>query len=131
MSKNSTVITLLVIFLLLVVAAIGVLAYGNFDSYDHKYDKKDKKGSSESGELVFVETGGVVEVPGSSNMVLVNDRFTGEIDKDALIVAIDSSGDAYVVQQGTVLVNDMVVSSSDESYSIQRLNDRRSSVSSN
>jgi hypothetical protein len=66
----------------------------------------------------------------STKTVLVTDRFVGKLDKDANVIAISSNGDAYAVQSGVLLADDMVISSSEEAYSIQRLDEPSKSVSS-
>lgn len=67
----------------------------------------------------------------SSKKILVTDRFVGKLDKDADIIAISSSGDAYSVKSGVLLTSGMVISSNEEAYSIYRIDEPAKSVSSN
>lgn len=63
--------------------------------------------------------------------LIVTDRFVGKIDKDAVVVAVSSNGEAYAVKSGVVLTNNMVISANDNSYSVQRLDGLSQTVSTN
>lgn len=76
----------------------------------------------------YIEVTGEKEV--SSNTQIITDRFVNTLEDGANYVVVAEDGSKYIVESGTVLVDDMVISSDDE-FSVYRINDPEKSVSTN
>ncbi len=122
--------TLLFLLVVVVAAMAGLYYYGGANcELLGNVDNEDLSGEKSSSSYSYVEVVGEKEV--AQNRAIVSDRFVGDFDNDGKVVAISSNGQAYIVQEGVVLVDDMVVSSSNEEYSVYRIENPEFSVSSN
>ena len=119
----------LAFLLLIIIVVIGVVytVYGDQNYTHSKWDKDVEV--AKSNDVEFVEVVGERQV--SENVVLIHDKFVGTYDKDANIIVIDSSGNAYNFKSGVVLADSSVMRSNDEEHSVRRLDNERKSVSSN
>lgn len=124
MSETTKLTTLLVLLVLLFGAVGWVVSYQQI--LENREDVFEKKSS------IVKQINVITEKEVSSNKKqIVTDRYVATLDKDGVIVAISSDGEAYNVRSGTVLADSMVISSNEEDYSVQRLDNERFSTSSN
>ena len=126
MSENTKIVSLVVLLFIVIIAIVGVMTYQNEASNAYATEESYEKLPT-GNKLLIVSS--EVEKP-TTNKVILHERFVGEFDKDGTIVVMSSDGQAVNVRSGNVLVNDMVVTSNDEEYSVFRINNMRESVSS-
>lgn len=128
MAKNND-IKIMLILLVILSLGIGYLLSeeGHIESLDGTKENK----VSYTSAPAYVEVSGGQEVV-KSNRVLISDKFVGEFDADGQVVVLDSSGSAFVVHDGVVLVsNEVVIDARSDELSVVRLNERIKSISSN
>ena len=124
MASETGKIVGLVFVLVLLLGAVGWIY-----SYQNTKDMKEMSPSTGNSDVQLITVMGEKVIP--SKKVVVSDKFVGNIDNDGVIVAISSDGQAYNVREGVVLADGMVVSASDEGYSVYRIDEPAKSVSSN
>jgi hypothetical protein len=114
MAYEKRVATLIVI-LAVVFALIGFNLTQDIDSSSSFVNQT-------SQEIKYIETTANVSVSGTRN--LVSDRFSKSSVDEGQIIVIGSDGSKYVVQKGTVLVDDKVIRVTEEEASVIVLEDR-------
>lgn len=123
MSSNKKIVGLIALL------AVIFMFIGALVSYDlQEYNSRQLRSVANGDDTLAVVT---TTTEAKNGNVLVSDRFTGKLEKDAKVVAVGEDGSMYVVKSGTVLVSDMVVGTNDESISVYRINDPEKSVSTN
>lgn len=125
MSNNNHKIVFLLLSLVVIFAILGWVV--SFKLNEGTMEQADNK---LSGQLTLIKVMENKPVP-SKNKVIVTDRFVGELEKDSVVVAVSSNGEAYTVRSGTLLTDGMVIKSSPEEYSVYRIDSPTKSVSTN
>ena len=122
MSENKK-IAMLIVLLAIVFGLIGALVSYDLKQYDMKIE------NVLNGEDNLIEVSQSNEI--KNNNVLVTDKFTGKLEKDAKVIAVGSDGSMYIVTEGTILVSDMVIKNTQETTSVYRVNEPAKFVSTN
>lgn len=128
MANDNSKIVFLLLSLVVIFAMLGWIVAYNVNSSVPVAIKTTENNANSQPTLITVM--GEKAVP-SKNKVIVTDKFVGDLEKDSVVVAVSSNGDAYTVRSGVLLTDGMVISSSSEAYSIYRIDSPAKSVSTN
>ena len=122
MGKGRDIVVLILLLAVVLVSFLVLLTYSQ--NVNNASEKSEFKSSAS-----YTIVSGEREI--TSNRIIASDRYVGDLNTDGQIIVIGSSGSAYIIENGVVLVDGMVISASEDSYSIYRINDARKSISSN
>lgn len=123
MSNNRKIVGLITL-LAVIFGLIGALVSYDLQDYNSRQARSVANGDN---TLAVVKT----TSDAKSNNVIVSDRFTGKLEKDANVVAVGDDGSMYVVRGGTILASNMIVGNNDDTVSVYRIDEPAKSVSTN
>lgn len=123
-SKKITTLLLLLVFVFALLGALFSYRY-NLDVDMSKFIEpslvNEIKEITESSDYGYIEIYADKVMP--SNKVIVSDRFTGTIKEGAQVILVGESGSLYTIADGVLLIENTIVTSKDETYTIQQANE--------
>lgn len=118
MSENNKILTLILLLLVVLVMILGVYSYNQNNSSSSIRNNFDTINSTNS----YIQINTIVEKP--TNKVLINDKFTGKLNKDGNLLVASEDGSIYNIKKGVVLVDGNIVEVSKEESSFIVLKNR-------
>lgn len=118
MSESNKILTLVLLLLVVLAMILGVYSYNQDNSLISIKDNFDTINSTNS----YIQINTVVEKP--TNTVLINDRFTGKLNKNGNLLVASEDGSIYQIREGVVLVDGNIVEVSKEESSYIVLKNR-------
>lgn len=115
MSKNNQIWNL-TLLLILIICAILYLGVSNLNiNLNNQPTNKQSNVTNNYLEITSTTTK-------PTNRVIVSDRFTGTLQKDANVVVVGEDGSIHKIEEGVVLIDGVLVEAQDNSYQILRVN---------
>lgn len=118
---------LLLVLLAVIIAAISGL-------YVYKLDRDVSRGSNiSSGSVsapVYIEITEENTIS-SKNTQFLTDKSVNTLEEGKSYIVVGKNGSKHVIESGTILTDDMIITSGEGEYSIYRISDPEKSISTN